>query len=46
MIIPRTDRDMKKGVPVDLYLVRLGGMKTDEKIEWIFLVEEFRKVKQ
>ena len=45
MIIPRIERDTKKGDPVDLYLVRLGGMKYDEKIEWIFLVEEFQKVK-
>ncbi|GEM_PF-671048 len=46
MIIPRIERDTKKGDPIDLYLVRLGGMKYDEKIEWIFLVEEFQKVKQ
>ena len=46
MIIPRLARDIKKGDAVDLYLVRLEGLETDEKIESIFLVEEFRKVKQ
>jgi hypothetical protein len=45
MITPRLERDVKKGAELNLYLITLGGLKTESKIDWIFLVEEFRKVK-
>jgi len=40
------DKELKKGDVVDLYLVRPGGLKTGDKVDWVFLVEEFQKLKE
>lgn len=40
------DKELRKGDAVDLYLIRPGGLRTKEKAEWIFLVEEFQKAKE
>lgn len=40
------DKELKKGELVDLYLVRPGGVKSGEKVDWVFLVEEFQKPKE
>jgi len=40
------DKELTKDGPVDLYLVRPGGIRSKDRIDWIFLVEEFQKVQQ
>lgn len=40
------DGELKKGELVDLYLVRPGGTRLKEKIDWIFLVEEFQQPRE
>jgi hypothetical protein len=40
------NKELQKGDAVDLYLVRPGGMRIKEKVDWIFLVEEFQKPKE
>jgi hypothetical protein len=37
------EQELKKGDAVDLYLVRPGGLRVKDKLDWIFLVEEFQK---
>lgn len=39
------DEELKKGDSVDLYLIRPGGVRAKDKLEWIFLVEEFQRPK-
>jgi hypothetical protein len=40
------EKELKKGEPVDLYLVRAGGIRTAGKWDWMLLVEEFQKPKE
>ncbi|HEY3027613.1 MAG TPA: hypothetical protein VGJ55_15790 [Pyrinomonadaceae bacterium] len=37
------DGELKKGEPVDLYLILPGGLRAKGKIDWILLVEEFQQ---
>ena len=38
------DEELKKGDPVDLYLISPGGLRVDKgKTIWIFLVEQFQQ---
>lgn len=38
------DEELKKGDPVDLYLINPGGLRVDKgKTIWIFLVEQFQQ---
>ena len=37
------DGELKKSELVDLYLIRPGGLRVKDKIDWIFLVEEFQQ---
>jgi len=39
------DKELKKGDAVDLYMIRPGGLRKKDKLDWIFLVEEFQKPK-
>jgi hypothetical protein len=39
------EKNLKKGDAVDLYLIRLGGLKVRDNLDWLFLVEEFLKPK-
>jgi hypothetical protein len=40
------DKELKNGDLVDLYVVRPGGVKTGDQVDWVFLVEEFQKLKE
>jgi hypothetical protein len=40
------EKELKNGDLVDLYMVRPGGVKTGDKVDWVFLVEEFQKPKE
>jgi hypothetical protein len=40
------DKELKNGDLVDLYVVRPGGVKNDDQVDWVFLVEEFQKPKE
>jgi hypothetical protein len=40
------DKELKKDEPIDVYLVRPGGVRSGEKVDWIFLMEEFQKPKE
>jgi len=40
------DKELKKGDAVDLYMIRPGGLMEKDKLDWIFLVEEFQKPKE
>jgi hypothetical protein len=42
-LVPQLQRQLKKGQPVDLYLIRLGAFKTGDKWRWVLLVEDFAK---
>lgn len=42
-LVPRVRTELKKGIPIDLYLIRLGGIRTKGKWEWVLLVESFAK---
>jgi hypothetical protein len=44
-IIPYFSKELDKGRAVDLYLIRPGGLRTKDKADWVFLVEEFQKPK-
>jgi len=35
--------ELKKGESLDLYVIRLGGIRTKGKWEWVLLVEKFAK---
>jgi hypothetical protein len=39
----RSKKKFKKGEPLDLYLIRVGGAIIADKIDWTLLVENFRK---
>ncbi|MBC8032130.1 MAG: hypothetical protein H7Z16_18750 [Pyrinomonadaceae bacterium] len=40
-VLPQLRRRLKKGRPVDLYLIRLGAFKTGDRWRWVLLVEDF-----
>lgn len=44
-VIKYFEKELKTGEFVDLYLVRPGGIKTGDNVDWVFLVEEFQKPK-
>jgi hypothetical protein len=37
------EKELKPGDAVDVYLIRPGGLRAKDKLDWIFLVEEFQK---
>ena len=39
-------QELKKGDAVDLYLIRPGGLREKDKLDWVFFVEEFQKPKE
>jgi hypothetical protein len=41
--IPRFDKDLKKGEGVELFLIKLGNTRMDDKLEPVILVEKFVK---
>lgn len=44
-VIGYFDKELKKGDDVDLYLIRVGGIKQVKgEWDWLFLVEEFQKL--
>ena len=42
-LLPRLKRELKRGRPVDLYLIRLGAYKIGNKWRWVLLVEDYAK---
>ena len=42
-LLPRFERELKEGEAIDLYVIRLGGVRTDGKWEWVLLAETFAK---
>jgi hypothetical protein len=42
-LLPRFEKEVKDGAAVDLYLIRLGAIRIDEKWEPVLLVESFAK---
>jgi hypothetical protein len=40
------DKELKKDDAIDVYLIRPGGVRSGEKVDWIFLMEEFQKPKE
>lgn len=42
-LIPQLEKELKAGAAVDLYLVRLGAVRTAGEWEWLMLVESFQK---
>ncbi len=44
-VVPRLRRELKKGLAVDLYLIRMGAYKIGDKWRWVLLVEDFAAVK-
>lgn len=43
--VPQLGKELKKGDTVDLYVIRLGGVRTAGEWEWLILVESFQKQK-
>jgi len=41
--LPDLKRQLKKGASIDLYLIRLGALKTGATWEWVLLVDMFAK---
>lgn len=44
-LLAQFKKEIKKGEAVDLYLIRMGGVRTARKLETLLLVESFQKVK-
>ena len=44
--LPDLKRQFKKGAAIDLYLLRLGGLKNGNEWEWVLLVEKFARRRQ
>jgi hypothetical protein len=42
-LLPRFEKELKEGEAIDLYAIRLGGVRTEGKWEWVLLVESFDK---
>jgi hypothetical protein len=42
-LLPRFEKELRDGEAVDLYLIRLGAIRIDEKWEPVLLVESFAK---
>lgn len=42
-LLPRFEKEVRDGAAVDLYLIRLGAIRNDEKWEPVLLVESFAK---
>ena len=42
-LLPRFEKEVRNGAAVDLYLIRLGAIRIDEKWEPVLLVESFAK---
>ncbi|MBA3322717.1 MAG: hypothetical protein H0T45_14885 [Pyrinomonadaceae bacterium] len=43
--LPHFKEELKEGEAVDLYVIRLGGIKSSDKWGWVLLVETFVKPK-
>jgi hypothetical protein len=41
--VPQFGKELKEGEEVDLFVIRLGGARTDDEWEWVILVERFQK---
>lgn len=41
--LPRFEKELKKGETVELFLIKLGNARTDDKLEPVLLVEKFVK---
>ena len=41
--LARIQQELQIGDQVDLYLIRVGGVRKNGKGEWVLLLEEFRK---
>jgi hypothetical protein len=37
---------LKKNDAIDVYLIRPGGVRSGETVDWIFLMEEFQEPKE
>lgn len=44
--VPQLEKELKEGEAVDLYVIRLGGVRTADEWEWVILVESFQKPKR
>lgn len=44
-LLPEFKEELKKGESLDLYVIRLGGIRKKGKWEWVLLVEKFAKPK-
>ncbi|MEW6129997.1 MAG: hypothetical protein AB1757_23380 [Acidobacteriota bacterium] len=44
-LLPKFQESVKQGEAVELYLLRMGETATNEKPEWLWLVERFKEVK-
>ena len=42
-LLPRFAAELKEGEAIDLYVIRLGGIRTEGKWEWVLLVETFAR---
>jgi hypothetical protein len=42
-LLPRFEKELKEGEAVDLYVIRLGGVRTEGEWEWVLLVESFAR---
>ena len=40
-LVPRLEKEVKEGDAIDLYVIRLGGIRTEDRWEWVLLVETF-----
>ena len=43
--LPEFKRELRRGRPVDVYLIRLGAFKTGRSWRWVLLVEDFARPK-
>ena len=42
-LLPRFEKELKEGEAIDLYVIRLGGIRTEGEWEWVLLIESFAK---
>ena len=42
-LVPQLRKELKKGEALDLYVIRLGRVRTGSEWEWLILVENFKK---
>jgi hypothetical protein len=43
-LVPQLGKELKDGEAVDLYVIRLGGVRTADELEYVILTENYKKV--